>query len=188
MTPPPREDPAPGGEWVTLAVLGRTRGNRGEITAVSLAGGLERYEALAGVWLFGQARLAQGIRLSIENVWQHDARLIFKFRGVDTISDAEELRGAEVRVPLAERAPLADGEFYQSDLVGCEVVDRASGEVLGSVEDFQECGGPGLLSVRRRGGGELLVPFAHSICVEIDPRARRVVVDLPEGLKELNQP
>jgi len=36
-------------------------------------------------------------------------------------------------------------------------------------------------------GGELLIPFARAICVEIDVAARRIVVDLPAGLKDLNR-
>jgi ribosomal 30S subunit maturation factor RimM len=32
----------------------------------------------------------------------------------------------------------------------------------------------------------LLIPFVRAICVEIDPAARRIAVELPEGLKDLN--
>ncbi len=54
----------------------------------------------------------------------HGDHLIFKFQGVDTISDAEKLAGAEVAIPFEERAKLADDEeVYQSDLIGCEVFD-----------------------------------------------------------------
>ena len=35
--------------------------------------------------------------------------------------------------------------------------------------------------------GDWLIPFARSICVEIDPAAKRIVVDLPEGLLEVNE-
>ena len=47
-------------------------------------------------------------------------RLVFKFRGVDSMSDAEQLAGCEVRVPRAERRQLPEpGEYFQSDLIGC---------------------------------------------------------------------
>jgi ribosomal 30S subunit maturation factor RimM len=35
--------------------------------------------------------------------------------------------------------------------------------------------------------GGLLIPFARSICKQIDPAARRIAVELPEGLKDLNR-
>ena len=164
--------------WVAVALLGKIRGNRGEITAVALSSKRERYEALREVFLFGS-----GERAEVESTWFHDGVLIFKFRGVDTISDAERLCGAEVRIPLSERAALEENEFYQSDLMGCEVVDRRTGQSLGTVTGWEDAGGAGLLAV-----GDLLIPFARAICVDIDPAARKIAVELPEGLKELNRP
>ncbi len=169
--------------WVAIALLGKTRGNRGEITAMALSGKPERYEALREVYLLGPG--APGAeRLEVEFTWFHQGVLVFKFRGVDSISDAERLVGSEVRVPIAERTPLEPGEFFQSELLGCQVIDRRTGETLGLVEGWEDSGGAGLLEVE----GGLLIPFARSICVEIDPAARRIVVELPEGLKELNRP
>jgi 16S rRNA processing protein RimM len=148
----------------------------------------ERYEALKDVYLFGAPRAGgpelAGQRFQVESVWFHRGGLVLKFRGVDGIAAAERLTGAEVRVPWSERAPLEPGEFFQSDLIGCHVVDRRSGESLGRVLGWQDAGGAGLLVVE----GGWLLPFARAICVEIDPAARRIAVELPAGLKELNQP
>lgn len=124
-----------------------------------------------------------GAEYQVESVWRHGESVVFKFRGVDSISAAEELAGADVTIPLEERAALPDGEYYQTDLVGCAVVTR-QGEPVGTVEGWQEYGGPPLLEVNA-GGRELLIPFARSICVAIDIAARKIVVDLPEGLTEL---
>ena len=167
-------------QWVTLAILGKTRGNRGELTAVGFSKP-ERYPGLKEVFLF-KPGAAAGVLNAVESVWQHGERLIFKFAGVDSITDAERLVGSEVRLPLAERPEPEPGEFYQSDLVGCEVVE-ANGNVLGRVTGWQDGGGPQLLIVN----GDLLIPFVRAICVEIDPAARKIVVDLPEGLKDLNR-
>ena len=178
----------PESDWVAVALLGKTRGNRGEITALALSSKPERYQTLREVYLFGgAARLpgvpapAAGERFEVETTWFHNGTLVFKLRGVDTISDAERLVGAEVRVPLAERVPLEAGEFFEDDLLGCEVQDRRTGESLGRVLEFQDAGGAGVLSLE----GGLLIPFARAICVEIDPAAKRIAVELPPGLKEL---
>jgi hypothetical protein len=77
--------------------------------------------------------------MEVENTWMHGDHLIFKFQGVDTISDAEKLAGAEVCIPFEQRAELHDDEIYQSDLIGCEVFDVA-GRLLGVVTDFEETG------------------------------------------------
>jgi 16S rRNA processing protein RimM len=167
---------APEAQWVTVAVLGKTRGNRGEVTAEPLSSKLERYQSLERVYLFGN-----GGPFQVEDVWFHGGVLIFKFAGIDTISDAEALRGAEVRIPLGERAALEPGEYFQSDLLGCQVVDRRTGQSLGSVVDWVDAGS-GLLVLE----SGTLIPFARSICVEIDPSTKRIQVDLPEGLGDLN--
>lgn len=171
--------------WVTVAVLGRVWGRRGELAAISLTSGPDRFKGVQQVYLFrpeGEPDVPRP--LDLESVWEHRGRLVFKFRGIDSISGAEPLQGAEVRVPREQRAPLPDGEFYQSDLVGCEVVERSTGERLGAVAGCQEQGGPLLLEVHG-GGKPVLVPFVRAICVEIDVPHRRIVVDLPEGLKDL---
>jgi 16S rRNA processing protein RimM len=168
--------------WVTVAVLGKTRGIRGELTAFSLSGKPDRFRNLRDVFLFtpsGATRQAE-----VESSWFHDRTLILKFRGIDSIDDAEPFVGAEVRIPKAERAALEPDEFFQDDLIGCDVVDRRTGESLGCVLAWQDGGGSGLLEL----SGGLLIPFARSICVEIDPAARRIAVELPDGLKEVNRP
>ncbi len=99
------------------------------------------------------------------------------------MSDAEKLAGGDVEIPFEERASLPEGEYFQTDLVGCSVV-TLEGKEIGVVERWQEYGGPQLLEVKA-GDKEILIPFAKSICVEIDVPGRRIVVDLPEGLTDL---
>ncbi len=163
-------------DWVSVAVLGRPRGNRGELTAESLSSRPERFARLKDVRLVGD-----GSAYQVEEVWEHAGALVFKFRGVDSISEAERLRGAEVQVPQAERIELEPGEYFHSDLIGCEVRDRASGRVIGRVTSFEEYGGPPLIEI----DGGMLIPFVKAICVDIRPLEKLIQVDLPEGLEEL---
>lgn len=168
-----------------MARLGRAWGRRGEIIADSLTSGPERFTGVKEVYLFEPGGAAQAGRpFGLESVWEHRARLVFKFHGVDSISDAEPLQGAEVRLPRSERAPLADGEFYQSDIIGCDVVERSTGERIGAVVDWVDNGGPLLLEVSGT-DKPILIPFVKAICVEIDVAGRRIAVELPEGLKDL---
>jgi 16S rRNA processing protein RimM len=118
----------------------------------------------------------------VEEVWEHSGELVFKFRGVDSISAAEKLRGAEVQVPRSERVELEPGEYFHSDLIGCEVRERASGRTVGRVTNFEEYGGPPLLEID---GGRVLIPFVKAICVDIRPDEKLIRVDIPEGLENL---
>ncbi len=172
---------------MTIAQLTRVRGNRGELAALSLSSHPERFRELGRVTLFGAEGFPDSPRaFRIEDAWEHGSRWIFKFEGVDSISDAEQLRGADVCIPLRERRTLPDGEYYHSDLVGCEVVDATTGRVVGRVERWNDAGGNGILQVAKADGGELLLPFRNQICVEIDVERKRIGVELPAGLLELN--
>jgi 16S rRNA processing protein RimM len=164
-------------EWVAIALLGKPRGNRGEVTAISLSSSADRFAELKTVVLSDRD-------YQVENVWWHQGTLVFKFAGVDSISDAEKLSGCEVRIPAAERVELDPGSYFHSDLIGCHVRDRLTGQEIGIVAGLQDAGGPGLLELE----GGTLIPFARGICVSIDIAKHEILVDLPEGLLELNRP
>jgi 16S rRNA processing protein RimM len=171
-------------EQVTVAILGRARGNRGEVTAACLSSRPERFAELKSVCLSGGDAAFDDKVFGVEKVWDHNGTLVFKFAGVDSISDAEKLRGAEVRIPKSERVELEPDEFFHSDLVGCEVRDRLTDRLLGHVTGWEEYGGPALLEID---GGRLLIPFVKAICTDIRPQDRLIRVDLPEGLEAVNE-
>ena len=175
---------------VLVASLGAVRGLKGEIYA-SGAYPPASYLALGDVWLErdGQ-RLNEGRPLQISQAWAYKDGLVFRFAGLDTIEAVEPLAHSSVVVPGESRPALAEGEFYLADLVGCTVFDRRSGLALGTVTGWQQCGGPELLEVEPAGAAEaepFWIPFARTICVEIDPAGRRIVIDPPEGLLDLNR-
>jgi 16S rRNA processing protein RimM len=162
---------------VAVARLTRTRGIRGEIVGIALTSHIERLESLGEVVLEVEGKQHT---LAVEHVWFHDGRPVFKFHGVDSIEEAETWKGAVV---LAERLPVPEGEYAFADLIGCAVAE--DGRDVGVVEGLEEYGGPPLLKVRRPDGREILIPFARSICREIDIAQRKIRVVLPEGLSDL---
>jgi 16S rRNA processing protein RimM len=167
--------------WVNVGRLGRTRGIRGELTGEIYSSQPGRAEKLAEVRLevAGRQRMVQ-----VEQIWNHSGRPVFKFVGIDSISDAEPWQGADVLVPEAERAGPGEGEYSHADLIGCSVVPE-SGEPVGVVKGVEDYGGPPLLRLEAAGGREILVPFVKSICREIDVAAKVIRVQLPEGLLDL---
>jgi 16S rRNA processing protein RimM len=171
------------GEYVTIARVLRSRGNRGEVAAEDLSDGSERFGEGVSLFLTDPSGKRQGIIL--ERSWRHQGRLILKFAGVDSISDAELLRGSEVQIPRCELGPPPAGEFYFEELIGAKVVEAGSGREIGQVEDVLEGAGPALLQVRSA-EREILIPFAKHICIEVAPKDGVIRVRMPEGLEELN--
>lgn len=171
------------GEFVTIARVLRSRGNRGEVAAEDLSDGNERFGE--GVSLYLTDASGKRAEAVLERAWTHQGRLILKFAGVDSISDAEALRGSEVQIPRGQLGPPPEGAFYFDDLIGTKVIEADSGREIGEVEDIVEGSGPVLLQVRSA-GREVLIPFAKRFCVEVAPEQGVIRVRLPEGLEELN--
>ena len=154
----------------------RTRGIKGELVAVPLSPDPGRAREV----FVGESPY------TVERFWMHQGQPVFKFAGVDSMTDAAKLAGQYVSIPKEQRLPLPEGEYYQSDLIGARVVDE-SGRELGVVEDWQEYGGPPLLLVRRPDGEELLIPFTKDICPVVDVPGKRITAFLPAGLEDLNK-
>jgi len=169
-------------EWVAVGRLWRARGKRGELVGEIYSSQPGRAEKLKEVRLDaeGRQRMAE-----IEQVWFHDGRPVFKFVGIDSISDAELWQGADILVPESERALPEEGEYSHADLIGCSLVRLGTGELVGVVTGVEEYGGPPLLRLDATDGREILVPFARSMCREIDVAKKIIRVELPEGLTEL---
>ncbi|MEQ1884472.1 MAG: ribosome maturation factor RimM [Bryobacteraceae bacterium] len=168
-------------QWVSIGRLFRVRGNRGELLGELDSQKRDREKSLTEVALEAKGRRAI---FQVEEIWRHDGRPVFKFEGIDSISDAEAWEHAEILVRGEDVAPPEEGEYSFADLIGSQVV-RLSGEPLGVVKSIEEYGGPLLLNVEAKDGRQILVPFARSICKEIDAAARIIRVELPEGLTEL---
>jgi 16S rRNA processing protein RimM len=168
-------------ERVVIAELFRARGIRGELIARSQTDIPGRLENLKRA----NARLANGtdVAVEIEEAWEHRGDWVLKFAGVDTMDAANVFRGADLWVPPEERGELPAGGFFQSDLIGCCIVDKVSGKELGVVAGFQEIGGPTLMEMTVD-GREVLIPFVEQLC-EVDLPGRVIRVDLPDGLLDL---
>jgi 16S rRNA processing protein RimM len=169
-------------ERVVIAEILRPRGNRGEVLAKSQTDVPGRLENLKRA----VARLADGsdVPVEIAAAWAHKGDWVLKFVGIDSIDAAERFRRAELWVSLPNRGTLPEGEFFQTDLVGCTVTDAATGRCLGAVAGWQQYGGPPLMEVSVD-GREVLIPFVGDICRHIDLAARTITVELPEGLLDL---
>lgn len=166
-------------DLVAIARIVRPRGIRGEAVAELLTDFPERFDGLAKV----AAVLPGGEQreLTIENAWFQNGRIVLKFAGVDSIEAAEELRDAEICIPESDAVELEEGEFFDWQLGGCEAV-TVGGETLGTVKELMRTGGTEVLVIE--GDREYLIPFAQSICTEVDIENKRIVVDPPEGLLE----
>jgi 16S rRNA processing protein RimM len=123
--------------------------------------------------------------LTITAARVQNGRPVVGFDGFSRVEDVERLAGLELRVPETALQPLAEHTYYQHQLVGC-AVETTTGERIGDVARV-DGGMGGSLLVVNSSRGEILVPLTLAICVEIDVEAKRIRIEPPEGLLELNE-
>ncbi len=169
-------------ELVSIGRIWRARGIRGELLGELDSEQPDREERLKSVILDHQGRRQ---KFSVEEVWRHGGQPVFKFAGIDTMTEAERWEKSEILVEPEDVVPPPEGEYSHRDLVGSVVIDAASGNHLGVVARVDVFGGPDLLAVQMTDGREVLLPFAKAICREIDVAAKTIRVDVPEGLLDL---
>jgi 16S rRNA processing protein RimM len=196
---------SPEQRFVTVARILRARGNKGEVAAELLSDFPGRIPEIKEMFLRAESGARRGVAL--REFWverNHPGKAVFHFEGIDSINDAEKLRGLEVQIPFEQRAQVPSGSFFVTDLIGCSVFEIAATASpmssspcslaeapvpLGKVRDVYFPGegqrGTPLLAVDTS-RGEVLVPLAEDICTMIEITARRIEVKLPEGLRDLN--
>jgi 16S rRNA processing protein RimM len=168
-------------DLLLVGQVARAHGNKGEVI-VNLATDFPAQRFVVGNVLIVEHG-GKTVERRIAAVRFQQGRPIVALDGIVTMNDAEALAGADLKVPASALAPLPARTYYRHDLVGCEVKDTA-GRVIGRVTDVE---GPLEQSrlVVASDRGELLIPMVDEICVKVDPAAKVIVVDPPEGLLEL---
>ena len=174
----------PWDDMVLVGTIARPHGLRGHVVVNPETDFVEeRFKPGAIVWTRSNGTDRP---LAIESARVQNGRPVITFEGYGSIEAVEPLAGLELRIPEDALQPLDAGVFYHHQLTGC-AVQTAGGVSIGTVVRVDE-GAGGALLVVNGSNGEVLIPLAADICVAIDVQARRISVDAPEGLLELNQP
>ncbi len=173
-------------DWDDMVVVGRIarpHGLRGQLVISPDTDFVaERFRAGATLWTRSGGREET---LTITSSRIQRGRPVVAFEGLESLEAVERLAGLELRIPEALLQPLESGRYYEYQLVGC-TVEMANGRRIGTVARVERGpGGSRLVVLGER--GEILVPFVPHICVEVDLEGRRVQIEPPEGLLELNE-
>jgi len=166
-------------DLVAIARIAKPRGLKGEVVADILTDFPERFAGLKNV----TAVMPDATRgkLKIEDYSFQRDRILLKFADHDSIEQAESLRDAEICVAEHNAVELERDEFYDWQLVDCEV-KTPDDVTIGKVRELMRTGGTEILVVD--GSKEYLIPFAATICIEVDVENKTIRIDPPEGLLE----
>lgn len=112
----------------------------------------------------------------------HGNVVIASLKGVESIEEAEKYRG-KVLYMAREDADLEEGQYFITELIGCEVFDADTNKSLGKISDVSETGANDVWHIKR-GEKEYLIPCIDEVVIAVDIDAERVVIRPLKGIFE----
>lgn len=120
-------------------------------------------------------------KLEIEEVKYQKNMVLLKFKGVETVEEAEKLRNNYLEIDRSDAIPLEEGEFFIADLIGLKVF-LDTGEELGILEDIYNTGSKDIYVVKDKLGKSYLLPYIDDVIKKIDLDNSKIIVHIIEGL------
>jgi 16S rRNA processing protein RimM len=168
----------PDSRYILIGRIVAAHGMRGNLKLRSYAESLEVFAAGCKV----MATCADGCNAVYDVNWAkpQGRSALLSLKGITSRGQADTLVGCDVFIDKNVLPELEEGTYYWSDLIGMDVYSVA-GEYLGRLESIFETGSNDVYVVKHA-GKERLIPALKSVVVAVDLPARRMQVDLPEGL------
>lgn len=168
-----------------LLVVGRIQrphGLAGEVSVEIRTAFPERF--VAGERLIWRREGEAPRVLTLRNARSHGARALLAFDGMADVDAVRPLLGGDLCVPAADAFPAPEGFYYSHEIRGFACEDR-QGRALGVAAGVEQTPGSPLLSLELPSGEVALVPFVEEMIVRIDREAKKIVMNLPDGLLDL---
>jgi len=177
----------PSERLVAIGRVVRPHGVLGEILAHPFTQDLAPWEAALKAPLFLSSDPQGPFQPAhLESYRTHGQFILAAFEGFTDRTAVEKIGKPEILIERDDLPELEKDAYYHCDLVGLEVFDGATGEWLGRVERVEESAAKDQLVIRRHDGRPFFIPFTRPFIEEVNLEARRVRLDLPPGLVELN--
>jgi 16S rRNA processing protein RimM len=170
----------PGERFILIGRLVGAHGMRGGLKLISYAESLDIFTT--GLPIRAVGANGKEIVYEVSEVRPQGRGAVLFLTGITHRSQAEAMAGCDLFIDRAVLPALAEGTYYWADLIGLEVVS-VDGRFLGRLESIFETGSNDVYVVKGA-AREILVPALKSVVKAVDLTARRMEVDLPEGLDQ----
>jgi 16S rRNA processing protein RimM len=150
---------------------------RGEVKVYNYSGYKERYKELDRI-------IVEGKEYEIEKVRYQQQMVILKLAGVNDRNAAEAMKNKDVFITEEDLQELPEDTFYIRDLIGLEVLDVESGDVIGRLKDVLQPSNQDVYVVKRPEGSDVLIPAVSEFVKEVNVKEGFVKVHLIEGMIE----
>ncbi len=118
--------------------------------------------------------------LEVEDVKFSKNLVLLKFKGIETIEQAETFRDSYLKAKR-EDIKLENGAYFIVDLIGLEVYTQ-EGKLLGILKEVMQPGANDVYIVENEEKKEILLPAIPDVIKKIDLENKKMIVNLLEGL------
>lgn len=115
--------------------------------------------------------------LKVENSKVHKNVVIIKFFGVNSMNDAEKMKGKTL---YTEKTPLPEGRYYIKDLIGLAAYEND--EILGELTDVFNTGANDIYEIKTPEGKRIYLPVIDGVIGDVDLENKKIFVTIPAGL------
>lgn len=141
----------------------------------------ELYENMESVFVAYNNTL---VPFFIENSALHKNDFLrVKFEDVSNETQADEIIGREIYLPLSFLPKLEGNKFYYHEVIGFMIEDTNTGNI-GEIVAVNDSSAQPLFEVINN-GQELLIPMIDPFLVKVDRENKKIVMDLPQGLLDI---
>lgn len=165
-------------EFLEVGQIVNTFGIKGFVKVNPFTDDISRFDKLNKVYIKNKSDKKE---LEIEEVKYHKNMVLLKFKNIDKIEDAENLRNSYILIDRKEQKPLDKDTYYIVDLLGLEVYTDEN-KLLGKLEDIYNTGSNDIYVVKDELGKQILLPAIKDVIKEIDMEGKKIVVHVLNGL------
>ena len=123
--------------------------------------------------------------MTIDSTEWRKGKAIIKLHTIDSIEQAQKLRGQPIEIHHSQLQPLPEGQYYHFQLIGLEV-QTTRGEQLGNITEILTVESNDIYVVSGN-RGEILIPAIDDVVKSVDLNKGCIVIEPIEGLLSLNQ-
>lgn len=166
-------------DYLAVGKVVNTHGVRGELKVMPMTSDNSRFDYLLYVTAQFEGKPKE---FRVTSARLHKNFVLMRLQGIETMDDAEKLKGQELLVQRKNARPLEEDEFFICDILGMEVYEE--NHLLGTLIDVLETGSNDVYVIQNpdKEKKDLLLPALKSVILSVDIEGKRMQVKIPEGL------
>ncbi|MGX1081554.1 Ribosome maturation factor RimM [Bacillus licheniformis] len=168
-------------QWFNVGKIVNTHGVKGEVRVISRTDfPEERYKPGNALYLFLEGK-DEPVQVTVSAHRLHKQFHLLQFKEVETLTEAEKLKNALIKVPEDQLSQLAEDEYYFHEIIGCDVFSE-DGDLIGKVKEILTPGANDVWVVARPGKKDALIPYIDAVVKEINVADKTIKIHIMEGL------